>query len=82
MRKWIQNVKRTVSERLENEAAEDLRRKISEQNPSKEPFKDDFSAEQKEIIRQQSDEALDKKMPERYGDVIEKAKFLVKLAIP
>ena len=56
--------------------------KISEESESKKPFTDDFNEEQKVLIRTQSDLSIDKAMPKKYNEVIEKAKFLVKLAVP
>jgi len=45
MRKWTQKVKLNISEKIEKEEEEKLRKEITEANPSKEAFTDPLNEE-------------------------------------
>ena len=45
MRKWTQKVKLNISEKIEMEEEEKLRKEITEANPSKEAFTDPLNEE-------------------------------------
>lgn len=46
----MSNAKKDAAEKIEVDVQQALRREISEQNPSKEPFTGDFTDEQKQMI--------------------------------
>ena len=82
MRKWTQKVKLNLSERLTNEVEVKLRAEITAANPSKDPFTDQFNEEQQSVVDSRLTELFDKQLPEKYEEALNKARFLIKLAIP
>ena len=59
MRKWTQRVKLNLSEHLTADIESKLRDEITAANPSKEPFKEQFSAEHKVNIEKRFNEQFD-----------------------
>ena len=82
MRQWTQKIKLNMSERLTAEVENKLRDEITQANPSKEPFTDQFDEEQKATIATRFNEQFDQQLTEKYNEVINKARFLAKLATP
>lgn len=81
MRKWISGLKLELVEKIKAEVEEKMRAEILEANPSGEQSSD-FTDEQKKAIEKSTNELLDQRINEKFEDVINKAKFLIKLAIP
>ena len=82
MRKWTQKVKLTLSERITVEVEHKLREEIRAASADKKPFIDPLSDEQRQTVDDQTYEQLEKEIKETYNEVIQKAKFLSKLALP
>lgn len=83
MRKWTSKVKLNMSERIKSEVEVQYRKELAEQNISKE---DDvvgsLTDEQSAELQKRADAEFDKQLPLKYDEVISKAKFLIKLAVP
>ena len=73
MRQWTQKIKLTMSERLNAEIENKLRDEITQANPSKEPFTDQFNEEQKATIATRFNEQFDQQLNDKYNEVINKA---------
>ena len=82
MRKWTQKVKLNISERVKVDVETQLRDEITAANPSKEPFTDPFNEEQTELVEKRFQEKFDHEVEVVYKQVISKAHFLIKLAVP
>jgi hypothetical protein len=82
MRQWTQKVKLTVSERITAEVELALREELTLADPNRTPSTEPFNEEQKKTIDERFTEKFDKEIEEKYQEVIKKAKFLVKLAVP
>ena len=59
-----------------------MRAAINDANPSAEPFTGAFDEAQKKELNQKQMVIFDKNLEDAYISSIEKAKFLIKLAVP
>ena len=66
MRKWTQKAKLTLSEKIEKEEEEKLRKEITEANPSKGDFVDPFNEEQNALFLSRSVERFEAETPKKY----------------
>ena len=82
MRKWTQFIKLQISESVKKKVQDDFAKEISDSNPSAEPFNGSFSEQQKEQIENRSNQQFDVELQQKYGEVVTKAKFLIKLQLP
>ena len=83
MRKWTSKVKLTLSESIKVETEAAFMKELAEANVSKEQQSPaELTDEQKSELQKRADTEFDKQLPLQYDQVIRKAKFLVKLAVP
>ena len=66
MRKWTQKAKLNLSERIDKEEEEKLRKEITEANPSKGAFVDPFDDTQLSLFRARSTDRFDAETPKKY----------------
>ena len=81
MRKWTQQIRLALSEKIKEEVETKFRLELSEANPD-EPFTGDFSDEHREQIEKRIAEKYDVQLIEAYDESVKKAQFLLKLNIP
>ena len=82
MRKWTQKVKSQLSERISVEIEQKLREEIRAATVEKKPYTDPLNDEQRMTIDNRTNEQLEKDIIVQFQEVIQKAKFLIKLSLP
>ena len=79
MRKWTQKVKQVVSERIDAKLKQIMR---SECNLEGKLFNLEENEEQREEYQRRNNEWFDSEIDKVYEEVLQKARFLVKLSVP
>ena len=82
MRKWTQQVKLTISERLAQEVDQAYRTEVNEANPSADPLTGPLNDEQKQIVEDRVYAKFDEEIKKTYEGVVSKAEVLLKLQVP
>ena len=82
MRKWTQKIKLDLSEKISVEVEHKLREEVRAASTDKKPFTDPLSEEQRQTVDDRTNEQLQQDIIVQFNEVIQKAKFLTKLAIP
>ena len=82
MRKWTQQIKLKLVERIHKKIIEAFRKEVDQANPSAPPFTAPLNEEQRAIVDKRTDEQFNKDLIDEYDEVIKKAVFLIKLSLP
>ena len=82
MRKWTQFIKLKISERVKKEVQQAYVKELNEENPSQVASTGSLNDEQKQIVETRTNEKFDKELQLKYAEVVDKAKFLIKLQVP